>query len=321
MKSILIRLFLFLFFNKTVFSLYNGRLYAIDRSSIIASFVQIENNSTKYNHLINLGRATVSGPATATKSLDNENYLVTYSIYDSLGVPHFYFLTIDINNKTKIKSNLTLNGPGIGSFWQIGDDQKQIVGIRESFHSGASLELASINQTNGQMKTIGLYPYGSYSLVMAFARERRLYYNLINSYLFCAVNIDTGLLDVEINLPNDYSIYAIVYDSIKDQLLSIVYSSTVIDKAWFIAKILIENNSSTMKFQRIGTSSIPMTGKYFWSTTYTLALKERQWITSWDDSEQQDNSVIITFDIDSGNIIQNQTINNSKDLKNLVYFD
>jgi hypothetical protein len=319
MKSI----FLILFLNIQVFSLSNGRLYGIDRSSTTAvSFVYIEDNSTKYDRLINLGKGTFPGPATATRSLDNQYYIVTYSIFDSLGVPHYYILTIDVNNDIiKVKSNLTLNGSGIGSFWQIGDDEKQIIGIRESFHSGASLELASINQTNGYIKTIGLYPYGSYSLVMTFARQRRLFYNIMNSYLFCGVNIDNGNLDLKINIPNEYLIYAIIYDSIKDQLLSIVYSSIIEKDGWIIAKILFENNSTKIKFERIGKSIIPMKGKYLWSTTYTLALKERQWITLWNDLDNPNNNIIFTFNIDNGNIIQNQTINYSKYLNNLVYFD
>jgi hypothetical protein len=153
---------------------------------------------------------------------------------------------------------------------------------------------------------------------MTFARQRRLFYNIMDSYLFCGINIENGNLDVKINVPNEYLIYAIIYDSIKDQLLSIIYSSIIEKNGWNIAKILLENNSTTMQFQRIGKSIIPMKGKYLWSTTYTLALKERQWITLWDDS---DNKIIFTFDIDNGNIIQNQTINNSRDLNNLVYFD
>ena len=322
MKSMFLIFVFSLFLNDKVFSLSYGRLYGIDQSSRTASFVHIENNSQNYDRLINLGKMTVSGGATATKSLDNQYYLITYHISDSFGVPHYFILTIDVgNNTTKIKSNFTLTGSGIGSFWQIADNEKEIVGVRESLGSGASLELASINPTNGYIKTIGLYPYGSYSLVMAFARERRIYYNIMNSYLFCGINVDNGNLDVKINVPNGYSIYAIIYDSIKDQLLSIVYSSTIEENGWFIAKILLENNSTEMQFQRIGKSIIPMKGKYFWSTTYTLALKERQWITLWEDSDDPNNNIILTFDIDYGNIIQNQTINNSKYLKNLVYFD
>jgi hypothetical protein len=302
-----------------VLSSYKGHLYGINRPSLTASFVEIPNNSTKSNDLLNLGRISISGGATAMKTINNENYVVAYHTSDSFGVPHYFILTIDITNTPKVKSNLTINGPGLGSFWQIADDEKQIVGIRESLQSGASLELATIDQTIGKVKTVGLYPYGSYSLVMGFARQRRLYYNLIDGK-FCGINVDTGKLDVNIRLTNDYMIYAIVYDEIKDRLISIVYSSTVVEKAWFIANIIIENNSK-IKFERIGKSIIPMEGRYFWSTTYTLALKERQWITLWDDSQVGDNGVLITFDIDNGDIIEKQIINNSKYLNNLVYFD
>jgi len=321
MDTNFIALLLLLLFslNKNVLSSYKGRLYGIDRSLSTAFFVEIINNSSNYNRLLNLGCISFSGSATAMKTINNENYIVTYHTYDSFGVPYYYILTININNKPQMKSNLTINGSGIGSFWQIADDQKQIVGIRESLQSGASLELATINQTNGRVKTIGLYPYGSYSIIMAFAQKRRLYYNIIDN-LFCAINVDTAKLDINIQIPNDYSIYAIIYDSLTDRLISLVYSSTIVKNAWFIAEIITQN-TSTIQFKRIGKSIISMSGRYFWSTTYTLALKERQWITLWDDSNAGDNGVLITFHIDTGDIIQNQTINNSKYLNNLVYVD
>lgn len=302
-------------------SSYNDHLYGIDKSSLTASFVEIENNSINYNRLLSLGRATFPGPSNAMKNFNNENYIVTYNTYDYYAVPHYFILTIDLKNKDKIKikSNVSINGPGIASFFQISDDIKQIVGIRQSFASGASLEVVTINQTNGQVKTVGLYPYGSYSLIMTFAQQRWIYYNIINSRLY-AINIDTGKLDINIIIPNDYSIYDIVYDQIKDRLLSIVYSSTVVEKAWFISNIIIHQNSSTMKFERIGKSIIPMEGKLFWSTTYTLALKQRQWITLWSDSDEKDNSLLINFHIDTGDIIQKENIKNSKYLNNIVYF-
>jgi hypothetical protein len=277
--NLVVLLFL-LTLNKNVLSSFQGHLYGINRPTLTSSFVQIENNSSNSIDLLNLGSASLSGPATAMRTIDNKNYIVTYYISDSLGVPHYFILTIDVTNTPRLKSNVTINGPGLGSFWQISDDQKQIVGIRESLHSGASLELATIDQTNGKVKTLGYYPYGSYNLVMGFARQRRLYYNIINGNLFCGINVDTGKLDINIKLQNDYSIYAIIYDSIKDRLISLVYSSTIVQNAWFLATIVIENNS-TMKFERIGKSFIPMGEKYLWSTTYTLALKERQWLTLW----------------------------------------
>jgi len=317
MQGILLLLLLLL--SKDVLSSNDGCLYGIDRSSLIASFVKIVNNSTKYDRLLSLGPVSISGPATATKSIDNQNYIVTYYISDSHGVPHYYILTIDINNTPKVKINATITGSGIGSFWQIADDQKQIVGIRDSLRAGASLELATINQTNGQVKTLGLYPYGSYSIIMAFAQQRRLYYNIIDN-LFCGINVDTGKLDINITIPNDYSIYGIIYDSLTDRLISLVYSSKVVQNAWFIAEIITENNS-TIKFKRIGKSIIPMGDKYFWSTTYTLALKQRQWITLWANKNAGYNEDLINFNIDTGEIVQQQTINNSKYLNNVVYFD
>ncbi|CAF1691768.1 unnamed protein product, partial [Adineta ricciae] len=87
------------------------------------------------------------------------------------------------------------------------------------------------------------------------------------------------------------------------------------------ASIIVDTSSSTLKFERIGNSVIPMDGNHFWSTTYTLAVKERQWITLWSTGNTGDGNTLITFDIDTGDIVHKQTINNSKYLNNLVYFD
>ncbi len=43
---------------------------------------------------------------------------------------------------------------------------------------------------------------------------------------------------------------------------------------------------------------IPMEGKYLWSSTYTLALKERQWLTLWSTNDTEDRNTFILFDID-----------------------
>ncbi|UJR17599.1 hypothetical protein I4U23_004495 [Adineta vaga] len=307
------------FLNVTISFSFQGRLYGVDTSSIRnAAFVQIINNSPNYDRLLNLNRVSISGPATATKNIHNESYVVTYYTSDSHGVPYYFLFTIDVQNTPKLINNVTINGRGYGSFWQIADDEKQLVGIRESATPGATLELASLDQTTGQAKTIGLYPYGSYSLVMGFARQRRIYYNIIESYLFCGINVDTGNLDLNISIPNGYAIYALIYDSKTDRLISLAYSDKIVEKAWFIASIILENNSSTMKFQRIGNSSIPMNGHYFWSTKYTLATNERQWITLWSTDET---NTLITFNIDTGDIVQQQIINQSQYLTNLVYFD
>ncbi|CAF4210066.1 unnamed protein product [Rotaria sordida] len=301
-------LFWLLAFNVNVSLSFKGRLYAIDQSSSTAAFVQISNNSTDYDRLLNLRRASISGPATAMKTIDNQNYVVTYHISDSFGVPHYYILTIDVQNTIKLKSNFTITGRGSGSFWQIADDEKQIVGIRESMQAGASLELAKIDRTTGQVETHGLYPYGSYSLVMAFARERRLYYNIIESNIFCAINVDTGSLDIKMLVPNGYSIYALIYDSQTDRLISLVYSSKVVKKAWFLATINIDKHSSSMTFERIGQSSIPMEDEYSWSTTYTLALKERQWLIQYmfyEDFSNETKEQVKYIDNDSQNQIRN----------------
>ena len=295
----------------------SGSVFGTDQSGLDCFFVKLNSNFSKFDRILNIGDISISGPFTASRSLNNKNYLVTYHTFDSLGVPHYFLLNIDISQKAKVIENVTLNGPGVGSFFKIVEDEKQgLIGIRESLHPGSTLEVASINRTNGLMKSIGFYPYGEYSLVMTFARQRRLFYNLIDSYRFCAIDVDTGRLDVDTMIPGEYLIYAIVYDSIKDRLLTIV----TIENSWVLAEMKIENSSSTISFQRIGNSSIPMSKGYLWTNTYTLALTQRQLMTLWDFSNE-DTYILITFDIDSGDIIQKQTISNANYLNNLVYFD
>ncbi|CAF1430963.1 unnamed protein product [Rotaria sordida] len=234
-------------------STFNCRLYAIDQSSIEIKLIEIYNSSS-YNPILNLGRSTFSGKATSTK-IGNHNYVSTYHNFNSLGVPHYFLLIIDIDLKS-IKLNLTLNEKyGSGSFWQIAAiNDNDIIGIRESFHPGSTLEVAKINQTNGLMKTIGTYPYGSYSLVMTYASKRRLYYNIIESTLY-AVNVDIGNLVVNIQIPNDYLIYALDYDSINDRLIALVYSSSITN-GWILTQMIITTEKE-IQFDRIGKTVIP----------------------------------------------------------------
>jgi hypothetical protein len=205
-------------FSKNVSSSFTGHLYGIDQ----LSFVQLMINSSKYDHLLNLGRLSLSGSATTIKNINNQSYVVAYHIFDSFGLPHTYLLTIHVIDTPQVKINLTINGPGYRSFWQIADDQKQLIGIRKCHHSDATLQVATINQIRGKVERRGLYPYGSYSIVMEFACQRRLYYNLIESYLFYGINVDMGNLDINISIPNDYTIYALIYDQLKDRLISLV---------------------------------------------------------------------------------------------------
>ncbi|CAF1094139.1 unnamed protein product, partial [Didymodactylos carnosus] len=162
---------------------FKCQLYGADQSSLETTFTEII-NSTSYDRIINLGRVSFSGTATSVK-IDNQKYVGTYHTSNSLGVPHYFLLIIDIHSKS-IKRNLTLNEKrDSGSFWQIAaPNSNEIVGIRESFHAESSLEVAKINQTNSLMETIGIHLYGSHSFVMVYASKRRLYYNVIESTFY-----------------------------------------------------------------------------------------------------------------------------------------
>ncbi|CAF1056546.1 unnamed protein product [Didymodactylos carnosus] len=293
---------------------FKCRLYGVDQSSLETTFTEII-NSTSYDRIINLGRVSFSGTATSVK-IDNQKYVSTYHTSNSLGVPHYFLLIIDIHTKS-IKLNLTLNEKrDSGSFWQIAaPNSNEIVGIRESFHAGSSLEVAKINQTNGLMETIGTYPYGSYSLVMVYASKRRLYYNVIES-TFYAVNIDTGKLDINIRIPNGYTIYAIDYDSVNDRLIALVYSSSITN-GWILTQLTITAKNE-IRFDPIGKTIIPFE-KYLWTTTYTMNTNERLWITIWSIKDSNKN-IFIVFNIDTGNIMEKWETNLNH-FSNLVCFD
>ena len=293
---------------------FNCRLYGIDRSSIETKFIQIINSSSQ-DRILNLGRTSFSGTATSIK-IDNQKYASTYHTYDSLGVPHYFLLIIDIHLKT-IELNLTLNEKhDSGSFWQIAaPSSNALIGIRESSHSGSSLEVAKINQTSGLMETIGTYPIGSYSIIMAYAPKRRFYYNVLES-MFYAVNIDTGKLDINIRIPNGYTIYGIDYDIVNDRLIALVYSAAI-GNGWILTQIKITANNE-IKFDLIGNTIIPFE-KYLWTATYTMSAKERLWITVWA-IRDTDKSIFIVFDMDTGEITEESEII-FKDFNNLVCFD
>ncbi|CAF0874769.1 unnamed protein product [Rotaria sp. Silwood1] len=293
---------------------FKCRLYGIDQSSIERKFVEIANSSS-YDYILNLGGSVFSGTATST-NMGNQKYVSTYHTFDSLGVPHFFLLIIDIHLKS-IQLNLTLHEQrDSGSFWQVAaTNNNEIIGIRESFHAGSTLEVARINQTNGFMETIGTYPYGSYSIVMVYAPKRRLYYNVIESTLY-AVNIDTGELDINIQIPNDYTIYGIDYDFVNDRLIALIYSSSITN-GWILTQIIITTKKET-KFDRIGKTIIPFE-KYSWTTTYTINSNERFWMTLWS-SKDSKKSIFIVLNIDNGEIMEKWETNKT-DLSNLVCFD
>lgn len=316
-------LFFLLACNINVILSFKGRLFGVDQSGATMKFVQISNTSSDFDQLLDLGRSGIASTASAMRTIDSQNYDALIYMYDSLGVPHYFLLMIDTHNgEIKVKTNLTIDKYS-GSFFQIADDEKEIFGIRESMKTSASLEVAIIDPKNGQLKTCGLYPFGYYQIVMVFACERRLYYNLMNwkdLNFFYGVNVDTGSLDVNITLPSDCLIYELFYDSSTDRLISLVTTSAV-GNVWYLATIEIVEPSSAVTFERIGTSSIPMQDKYLWSGVHTLAMKERQWLTLWSNNDDGDENTFIAFDIDTGDIIEKRMIKNSNYLNNFVYFD
>ncbi|CAF4681958.1 unnamed protein product [Rotaria sp. Silwood1] len=253
----------------------------------------------------NLGGSVFQSPA-ATAKIDNRTYLSTYNTFDSKAIPYFFLIMIDVETKT-IKLNLSLiEKNDYAGFYHIGvtNENGNIYGVRESFKSPLGLEVAKINQTTGLMKTIGIYPTGSFSVIMAFAPKRRLYYNVIDSTLY-GINIDTGKLDVHSQMPGDYSIYGLDYDSAKDRLIAIIYPGGLNDGVWYLVEVIMKAKGE-LEFDRIGKSEIPFE-KYFWSTNYALDAEKRLWVTLWGTTDDKKNYFFV-FNIDNGKIVEQTAI-------------
>ncbi|CAF4470868.1 unnamed protein product, partial [Rotaria sp. Silwood2] len=271
-----------------------------NQTTLDTKFIEFYNASFHHN-VLDLGGSVFQSPA-ATAKIDNRTYLSTYNTFDSKAIPYFFLLMIDVETKS-IKLNLSLiEKHDYAGFYHIGvtNENGNIYGIRESFKSPLDLEVAKINQTTGLMKTIGIYPTGSFSVIMAFAPKRRLYYNVIDSTLY-GINIDTGKLDVHSQMPGDYSVYGLDYDSAKDRLIAIVYPGGLNDGVWYLVEVIIKAKGE-LEFDRIGKSEIPLE-KYFWSTNYALDAEKRLWVTLWGTTDDKKNYFFV-FNIDNGKIVE-----------------
>lgn len=321
MQSNLIVVLFVLILSDSVLSVLNGRLYGINQTSKAAWFGMIENESKTFDQMIDLGEVWFASGPSATRGVNSEQYMIVYLRDTILDRNEFHLLTVDVTSgqKPKILSNIKLDKSTNGSFIQISDDDKQLVGMREIAGTRAQIELATINKTNGRINVTGFYPYGSDFFHMVFARERRLYYILHGSKLIYGINVDTGNIDIDILIPNGYSLQGLTYDSVKNRLLSFIYSVNFTESSYVLAEILIENNSTNIRFQPIGNPIIPYVG-YAWFSIYTLAVKERQLITVWLDDETS-NFLFISTDIDNGNVVTNQTMSSAWNFIGLVYFD
>ncbi|CAF4305567.1 unnamed protein product [Rotaria socialis] len=286
------------------------------QTTLDTKFIEFYNTSS-HRHVLDLGGSVFQSPS-ATVKLDNRTYLSTYNTFDSKAIPYFFLLMIDVKTKS-IKLNVSLiEKNDYAGFYHIGvtHENGNIYGIRESFKSPLSLEVANINQTTGLMKSIGIYPAGSFSIIIAFASKRRLYYNVIDSTLY-GINIDTGKLEVHSQIPGDYSIYALDYDSAKDRLIALVYPAGLNDGVWYLVEVIMKAKGE-LEFDRIGKSEIPFE-KYFWSTNYALDAEKRLWVTLWGTTDNKKNYFFV-FNIDNGKIVE-QMATNLTELSNLACFD
>lgn len=305
---------------ENVLSVLNGRLYGVNQTGKAVWFGMIENESKYFDQQINLGEVWFASGPCATKSINNEQYMIIYLKDTFIHRDGFHLLTIDVSNdqKSKIFSDIKLDKSTNGSFIQISDDDKQLIGMRTIVGTRVQIELATINKTTGKINVTGFYPYGEDFFDMNFVRQHRLYYVLRDSKLIYGINVDTGNVDVDILVPKGYYLQGLVYDSITDRLLSFVYSENYTENAFALAEIVIKNNSTNFQVQPIGNPIIPFIG-YAWSAAYALAVKERQLITIWQDDETTDYR-FITVDLDNGNIVTNQTMPPAPNLIGLVYF-
>lgn len=296
-------------------SSFSCRLFGMDQKTLNTKFIELYNGSS-HHQVLDLGKCVFENPS-ATAKLNNHTYLSTYNTFDSKGIPYFFLLMIDVETKS-LKLNLSLvDKEDNGAFYHIGvtNNNGNIYGIRDSSGSFA-LEVAKINQTTGRIESIGKYPAGEFSIIMAFAPKRRLYYNVIETTLY-GINIDTGNLDVHSKIPADYSIYGLDYDLAKDRLIAVVYPFGLDDGAWILAEIVVKGKGE-LQVNRIGKSEIPFE-KYLWSTNYALDPVKRLWITLWGTEDDKKNYFFV-FNIDNGNIVE-QMATNLTELSNLACFD
>lgn len=297
-------------------SSFSCRLFGIDQKTLNTKFIEF-GNSSSYRYILSLGNCVFESPA-ATAKLDNHTYVATYNTFDSKGVPHFFLLMIDLKTKS-IKANLSLiDKEDNGAFYHIGvmPDTGNIYGIRDSFDSPLSLEVAQINQTTGVIEALATYPVGSFSVIMAFVPKHHMYYNVIERTLY-GVNIKTGSLDVQSKIPPDSTIYGLDYDSFKDRLIAIVYPSGSNDGVWILVEVIMKSKGK-LEFNRIGDSEVPFE-KYFWSTKYAMDPVKRLWVTLWGTEDNKENYFFV-FNIDNGKIVE-QMPTNLTEFGNIACFD
>ena len=318
-SNIIIVLFL-LTLSENASSILTGRLYAVNQTAKSSWFGMIENESKNFDEQIELGEVWYASGPCATRSINSEQYTIVY-LRDTVFHPlDYHLLTIDVTNsqKPKILNDITLDKSINGSFLQISDDDKQFIGIKTIVGTRAQIELATINKTTGQINVMGFYPYGGIFIEMNFVRQHRLFYVLHDSKLIYGINVDTGNVDVDIVIPNGYSLQGLIYDSIKDRLLTFAYSENYTQPAFALAEIVIKKNSTNFQIQPIGNPIIPSVG-YAWFFAYAVAVKERQWISLWMDDETSEYR-FISVDLDNGSIVTNQTMKSVSNLIGLVYF-
>lgn len=278
-------------------SAFDCQLYAIDQSSVDTKFIQINNDGSSKS-ILNLGRSVFS-TTIGSNNVNNRNYLGTYHTFDSLGIPYFYLLNIDIKTKS-VSYNTSLNEKNkSGSFYQVAvasDDE--IIGIRDRFGTLA-LEVARINASTGVMKTIGVYPVGTFSIVMIYASKRRIYYNVIDSTLY-GIHIDTGKLLVNATIPNDI-VYGLDYDEQKDRLIAVIYTNTG-GKEGFILTEAKVNSHQEIRFNPIGNAKVDF-NEFYMASTSTIDTSQRLWISSWIHHDKETATLMI-FHLDTGEIVQ-----------------
>ncbi|CAF3395170.1 unnamed protein product [Rotaria sp. Silwood2] len=217
----------------------------MELTNLLSKQIFIETyNASSFRQVPNLGGSVFSGSAASTK-INNRKYVIEKQDYED-------FSQIAVTN-----------------------NDERFIGIRESASAPLSLGVAEINRTTCRMNTIGIYPAGSFSYVMVYASKRELYYNVIASTLY-GINVRTESLEIQIPIPNDYTIYELDYDSTTDRLIALVYSRSTAN-AWFLAQVIITGKHQ-IHFDRIGKSEIPFE-KYFWATIYTMDTKNRLWRT------------------------------------------
>jgi hypothetical protein len=295
-----------------------GKLYALDPDSQKPGIVQINYNTKEVDakiYTFDYTRISFGSTQTAV-ALDDKSLAFPYVSYDARAVPYYYFIKYDLV-KNAIVSNVSLGRQGF--VWHSSRNNtsvKDVLVVRETVTSGSVLEAGLIQLTTGEYKVLGLYPgVAQYDMTSCYHQNKRMYYKIMMPWragvntLF-GIDIDTGIVSYQEDVPSKYEIHSLFSDPIKNQVFGIIRTTGV--DGFILATV---TNWSPLTFTRIGTNAVG--NENLWSHIYVYSPEDRELVTIWaTDSDQE----FIHFNVDTGDITLRWVVKNrSFKLNNLMY--